>query len=238
MLAVRLGGPAGTESHPELKNCTPNTRTNKRVVKRPNKSPRKASRLDALAPPVFYRGHELKLTNVTLPASVSSAASNNDMVQFIAQTANWDSGRIGSVIELIGFALDGCLVGGQSNNVADDKYNQFRITISHCTPGAIATFNPSVSSTISGRSFPGITRVLHDQSIDLASPGPDSVGYMPPVRHVKFYIPLEGIKVQFYDTMAARLSSDTIMASFVSDSAIGPNPGFASGKATLFYRDL
>lgn len=173
---------------------------------------------------------------VDLPASVSSGATNLDLASAIVQGTSYLGERIGNAIELVGVSIDGCLVGGQSNNVADDKYNEFRIMIIDGTPAIPGLFAPSVESVIGSRASAGVRKVLYDRSICLASPGPDSVGYMPPVLNVKIFIPLSGT-MEFTGVGAGTQGLRSIVTSMVSDSAIGPNPGFSNGKQVLFYTD-
>jgi len=221
---------------PSDKERTPNTKQTKRSQFKLQKQNKPRPRFLALTPPAFVGGREIKLTNGTLATSVSTAGVNYDVCQFITVGTNFDSQRIGGVIEPIALAFDGCLMGGQSNVAGDDKYNQFRMVVVESTMAAIATFNPSIVSSVSPRSFPGIKKVLYDQNFDMASPGPDSVGYMPPVRHIKWSIPLTG-KMMFSSPAAGTQTEYTILVSLVSDSAAAPSPGFVSSKITMFYRD-
>jgi len=173
---------------------------------------------------------------VDLPAAVTTVATNLDLCSAITQGTGYASERIGNAIELVGVAIDGCLLGGQSNNVADDKYNEFRIVIADGTPAMAGLMAPSVESFVGPRTNPGVKKIIHDRTVCLASPGPDSVGYMPPVRNVCFFIPLSGT-VDFTGAGAGTQGSRSITTSMVSDSVIAPSPGFSNGKQTLFYID-
>jgi len=188
------------------------------------------------SPPTYWKGKELKMNIIDLPASISTAATTLDLTTAIIQGTGYASERIGNAIELVAVTIDGTLIGGQSNNVADDKYNEFRIILADGTPAMAGLLAPSVESFTSPRTNPGVKKILYDRSISLASPGPDSVGYMPPVKDIKIFIPLSGT-VEFTGAGAGTQGWRSITTCFVSDSAIGPNPGFSNGKQTLFYTD-
>lgn len=180
----------------------------------------------------------MHLTNAILAPAITTAPINFDLLQYCLQGVSFDGGRVGNDIVVIGIAWEGVLMGGQTNVVLDDKYNIVRMLITECTPAALGTFNPSLVSSVSPRTFPGIKRVIHDETWTLASPGPDSVGYMPPTRHIKHSVKLN-VPVSFSQANAGSGSEtfQTLMVTLVSDSVIAPSPGFVSSKMTTFYTD-
>jgi hypothetical protein len=198
---------------------------------------KKVAKIYPGSPPSFIGGHELKVTYGTLATAVTTTAANFDMSQYIAGGSGFNSGRIGNVIEPNSVSFQGVLMGGQSNVVADDKYNIFRVIVTWATVAGLAAFNPSLVSGVNCRTFPGIEEVLYDQTFCLSSPGPDSVGYMPPTKAVKFSIPLRNKKIFFNGTGQGSQCDRTIGITCVSDSAVAPSPGFQSGVACMTYLD-
>ena len=158
--------------------------------------------------------------------------------------------------ELIGFSLYGTLQGGQSNVVADDRYNVCRCMVcifdgetaswaaSAKWPAAVTT-NTTAPIRIKAPVVPAdgstqhIRRKVFDKVYTLSSPGRDSTGYMPAVRTI-------GIRVRFkrpiifnYCNESGTLKPDKYIAmAWISDSTAPPGCGFVNGALTWFWKDL
>ena len=169
-------------------------------------------------------------------SAVSTTATALDIPSLIAQGTEFNQ-RIGRQIRARGLYLDFTIQGGQSNVVADDKINTMRLLVCQGAPtttGASIVSMLTVSvGPVNGENFNGMKRVFLDQTLDLASPGRDSTGYMPALRHFKRYIPLNLI----IPYTSGGASGDTLWLAMVSDSGVVPNPGCTSGRVELVYTD-
>jgi hypothetical protein len=137
-------------------------------------------------------------------------------------------------------AIHGVLVGGQSNTNVDDSYNVVRIVVATYNSSIAAPFtNLTLDLILDDRdaAFPGLIKVLYDKMFVLASPGSDTVGYLPATKSISIDIPLDE-EIQFNGTGNNATTPTNIIIGMVTDSAAVPNPGFVSGTEILSYSDL
>jgi hypothetical protein len=175
------------------------------------------------------------MAQLNLPASVSSTPSVFDMTSNIAIGAQFYNNRIGNAISPKFLTVNGNLVGGQVDGIADDTRNTFRMVVALGTPGlAFAGLAPG--SLLITRIMSGLKKVLYDKEYSLESPGRDTVGYMPAQRSITFTVPLQQV-LSFTGNAAGTVSCLTYYLVMVSDSGTVPNPGFTNGSATMFFTD-
>lgn len=133
--------------------------------------------------------------------------------------------------------MEGSLHGGQSNLVTDDNHNTVRLLLVRGVPSTMATaLGASLtlsSAPINAENISGVTEVLYDQTVELPSPGPDSTGYMPALKHVKTYIPVN----RYFTFHSTGLSDDCVVLAAVSDSTAVSHPGFTSGWLDVLFTD-
>lgn len=149
------------------------------------------------------------------------------------------SSRIGAKIHVKELIVEGTIVGGQTNVVADDKYNVFRVMVMEGVPTTLAASLVSyltVGGYVAPQSYPGLIHVYKDVVVDLPSPSRDSTGYMPAMRHVKFRVPI-GKDFTYTGVAGATVSGRTLLVTGISDSSAIPHPGFVAGSLTLIYSD-
>jgi len=188
-----------------------------------------------------HRGFECerKHQEISLQTSfgaVSTGGTLVDLYSTIAQGYDINQ-RNGRMIIPTGVTLSGPLVGGQSNVVADDRHNQFRIVFLEGYVGLGAgtlTGAWGITSPAEPRYAAGVIRVLKDMLISLTSPGPDSTGYMPVQVNVAVDVPYHK-RVLFSSAAAGTTSGTTLYCYMISDSAAAPNPGFNSGTLSMSW---
>lgn len=163
---------------------------------------------------------------------------------------------IGRRYEIIGFSLWGTLSGGQTNTVADDRYNVVRMVA--------AVFDGDTAGTAPGSKWPNmssggaatpirlkspiwpndgstqwIRRKVKDKLWTLTSPGRDSTGYMPVLKNVSFKHRFKKPLIVNYCNESGGLKADKVLAIGVcSDSSAVPAPGFVNGTLTWYWKDL
>jgi hypothetical protein len=138
------------------------------------------------------------------------------------------------VVKRINFR--GEVIGAQTNSVADDPWNTFRVIVAVIRSGSTPfTAGFSVNSQIDARYQSGIKMVLLDKAVVVQSPAKDSTGYIQAGKILEF--DLRGLNIPFeYTTSAAGASSDyTIVINAVSDSAAVVNPGLSSNSSIGVY---
>lgn len=167
--------------------------------------------------------------------SVSTTSTALDLTNLItAGTGNLE--RIGRSIFVKGVFVEGSLHGGQSNLVTDDNHNTVRIVMVRGTPATTAAMVSTLSLSygpINGENISGVKQVLMDRSVELPSPGPDSTGYMPALKHVRFYVPVN----KFITYFSSGPSDESIVLAAVSDSTAVSHPGFTSGWLDILFTD-
>lgn len=200
---------------------------NTRGRKRPNKAKGRRGLTDVLRTGVG--GKELKRSSQPLTlnwTSVSSGGRTQEITQLVTQGLLLGQ-RLGRRIHPKSIQIRGLLQGGQSNVVADDPYNLFRIVVLWGTPNtAFSTI--TYNGPIEPRLIPGLQRVVVDRYIKLATTARDSVGYIPALQHVDIHLPLSG-EVDFYDEVGNFTTSHSLYIYMVSDSVLIPHPGFVDG---------
>lgn len=155
-------------------------------------------------------------------------------IPFTPSTGTDIDDRIGRKATLRAFQFKGVLSGGQSNSIADDNSNVFRIVIGTCISGfSLAGFN--VNSALLSTDTAGLLTKLRDEVIPLTSPGPDSTGYMPVQRKVDIYIPMN--MVVTWDSTTGTDWNTNLFVACCSDSAAVPHPGFVQGIYRVTYED-
>lgn len=154
--------------------------------------------------------------------------------------------RIGKKIAITTVSFSGLLHGGQSNLATDDKVNSVRMVVMDCrlnnqalgtlTPlSGIGISDPIYKTTAIGAMY---SKIHYSKVINLASPGPDSTGYMPAIRHVKFrHVYRKPLIINYQDTSSTYPDKMPFICA-LSDSVLAPNPGFTNGYIKLTYKDL
>lgn len=158
--------------------------------------------------------------------------------------------------ELVGFSLYGTLQGGQSNTVADDKYNIVRCMIcifdgdtQSYSPAnrwpAVATTNITAPIRLKAPIVPAdgqtqhIRRKVFDKIYTLSSSSRDSTGYMPALRAVGIRIRFKKPIIFNYCNESGMLKPDKYIGiGFISDSTAPPGCGFVNGALTWYWKDL
>lgn len=148
------------------------------------------------------------------------------------------SARTGREIKISAVNIDGVMVGGQSNSVADDNINAVRVVLGLweiSTP--LTTNNAGLSSVIWPKSSYGanLVKKYMDKTIILRSSGVDSTGYMPAVMRLKKFIKMR--RPITYNNTTSTSSNQFLMLSMKSDSSAVPNPGFVSGRWEVYFQD-
>jgi len=117
--------------------------------------------------------------------SVSTSTAVTDLLGAIAQGTDI-SNRIGRRVRVRRIFCHAQIVGGQTNSVADDPWNAFRLTVVLAKPGFAPTWG--VNGPIDARYSPanGLIRVLHDETKLICSQAKDSVGYLQAALEYEF----------------------------------------------------
>jgi hypothetical protein len=177
------------------------------------------------------RGEEMKYVPLVLPTSVSTTVSNVSLgVGAGAEVTQ----RIGRTVVYKRLHLCAQLTGGQTNVVADDARNSFRIVIADADIGVTPTF--TLNDILDPRFIAGLQKVYYDKTFSLATPGRDSTGYLPASREIFIDVPVD--KIQTYFGSATNAQSRSSLCMFcVSDSVAVPSPGFTNGGAYVTFTD-
>lgn len=164
----------------------------------------------------------------------------------ITESVGQIGSRIGRKIAITSISLCGTLCGGQSNTGVDDKINTVRIV------GLNAVLNNEAVTAVLplsgiGLSDPlwkesgvsqGIRKIWYTKVITMASPGPDSVGYMPAFRRIRMkHVFRRPLVIHFADD-SANYPNVLPFICFLSDSTAMPNPGFTNGYIKYTYKDI
>lgn len=147
--------------------------------------------------------------------------------------------RIGRRIHVHDIRLCGTLHGGQSNNALDDNHNSVRVVVVSGTPSVMGTSisaSLSLSTQFTRTSIGALDEVFYDKTVDLASPGRDSTGYMPALKRFDITIPVNR-PFQYTSEGTAIASFRALYIACVSDSSAAPSPGWDSGYMTIRFSD-
>lgn len=135
--------------------------------------------------------------------------------------------------------LDVSIEGGQSNLATDDSHNTVRLSIVMGEPGTMAAnmlANVGVSTFLTTKSVQGLERVFFDRVLDLITPGRDSTGYLPAIKHLKVRVPIRHL-LQYIGALGSTISFRTVGVFMVSDSSVPSHPGLTYGNLTMSYVD-
>lgn len=157
--------------------------------------------------------------------SVSTAGSYVALTSNIAAGADVNN-RIGRRIRIHRIGFQGTLIGGQTNSVADDPYNSFRIVIIVCTPG-LASLGLSVNSFFDPRYQSGVFQVLYDKTVLLRASAKDSTGYIPAAKQVVFNLGTS-LPLEYASSGSVAPVGRELRAYAVSDSTAVNHPGFST----------
>jgi hypothetical protein len=247
---VRIGEPNLFVQLPRIKEWTPNNTKTKRTVVKTGK--RTISKRNLRGIPLYNsaipfttvpRRCETKYVSIPLHTafhSIGTAAGTSAPLNNVIQGTEYYGQRIGRNVLAKHLAIHGVLVGGQSNTNVDDSYNVVRIVVATYNSSIAAPFtNLTLDLILDDRdaAFPGLIKVLYDKMFVLASPGSDTVGYLPATKSISIDIPLDE-EIQFNGTGNNATTPTNIIIGMVTDSAAVPNPGFVSGTEILSYSDL
>ena len=198
---------------------------------------------------------ETKSATYSLPSTFGSIGTSWSEIILMPSQGGLSSQIVGRRYEITGFSLFGSVMGGQSNTVADDKYNSLRIvaavfdgdaaglatgakwpTMLQGTATPIRVRNPTWPADGSTQM---IRRKLKDKYITLTSVGRDSTGYMPAIRPVSFRFRFKKPLIVNYTNESGTLKPDKYLGiGMISDSVAVPAPGFITGALTWFWKDL
>lgn len=169
-------------------------------------------------------------------ASISTTATALDLAALITQGTDWTN-RIGRSVFIQGVYVEGTLHGGQSNLVTDDNHNTVRLVVASGLPTTMAASFVSAFTLsqypVNAEILVGCQHVHLDKSIELPSPGPDSTGYMPSIKHFRAYVPIN--KYVTYGNIAPSDVTTCLVA--VSDSSAVSHPGFVTGAFDILFTD-
>lgn len=184
--------------------------------------------------------NKFKLADMTTNFSSVGSANWTELELNTIATGTAISERVGNEVKLMGFALDGTIVGGQSNLASDDNRNTFRIVLAlwdatNAVP--LATNGANLSSLITSRTVAGkgLIRKFIDKTFNLPSPGRDSTGYMPSMKRIHIFKKLYRI-IKYYGS-ATTNGNNKLILSMISDSALVSHPGFVNGRWSLYFQD-
>jgi len=176
-------------------------------------------------------------SELNLVTDFSSVGSGSwtivDVVQVAAGTGEQDRNR--SAIKVGNVHIDGTLVGGQTNSIADDPYNTVRIMVVRGAESLVSADWNAVSMNDPPLRivFPKVREILLDKRFVISSYGPDSTGYMVKAVPVKCTIPINDI-FYWYTSAATTHENESLFIAMRSDSGAVPNPGFVT-PAKLWY---
>jgi hypothetical protein len=186
----------------------------------------------------FVRGPiECKYTSFALISSGFQTISNTTVVNVVTSGiigGDDFTNRNGRQILVRQVRLSGLLVGGQSNVITDDAYNQVRIVVYTMGSNNALTFD--LTASLDPRVQQNLKHVYLDKLITLHSPARDSVGYLPAIREVNFKVSMQFN--QDYVSLAVNATTgDYLAIAMVSDSTAVPHPGFVSGMIDVIFDD-
>ncbi len=145
--------------------------------------------------------------------------------------------RIGRKVKFDTLEIEGDLQGGQSNLATDDAYNAFRIIVYKANVSWSAIPAMGVNDLVGPEDNAAVEDVLYDQRLLLVSPGRNSTGYLPVIKHVRISIPIRHIQT-YSGTTGSTMSGSVINIAMCSDSSAVTHPGFINGIWRLTYSDL
>jgi len=170
-----------------------------------------------------------------MPSVGTGWTLNSNMVSNIS-IGTGITNRIGQKIRLTGLAWKGLIVGGQSNSVADESYNQFRVALMRTenTFSASSLSAVTLLMPITKVNTTDLRSVMLDKIYLLQSPAKNSTGFMPATKQVSGYKKLN-IPVTFKS--GSVLADSELNFGFISDSSGIPNPGISGGWLKLYFKD-
>lgn len=183
--------------------------------------------------------HEVELNLNGIYSSIANAWIETDLTD-IAEGDDAVANRTGREIKIKYAFLDANLVGGQVNGVTDDAYDNIRMVLAlwDSTSATPLASNGAVLDSLIQKNRAwgrGLSRKLYDRFVLLQTPGKDSSGYIPAVRHIRFFIPIN--KIIKYNSTAGTTANQKLIFSCRSDSIAVPNPGFVFGKLVVHFED-
>lgn len=150
--------------------------------------------------------------------------------------------RIGNSITVKSIQLEMVLVGGATDNIADDAYNTVRIVLAawdcETTPLGAASWNMNypLRSTLCPTTS-SMLKKYYDKYITIPSVGAGTIGVTPGMRKVSYYKYFKkGFKMNFADA-SADYPDKKLILSMISDSQLPPNPGVTNGYWVITYED-
>lgn len=164
----------------------------------------------------------------------------------ISQSTAQLGSRIGRKIALTSMSFCGTLRGGQSNISTDDKINTVRIVclVAKCNGDQVSSLTPLSGVGISdpiwktGPVGANYSQLLLSRVITLASPAPDSVGYMPAYRRIRWRHVFKRPLVINYTDDSPNFPDKIPFICMLSDSSLPPSPGFTDGYMKFTYKDI
>lgn len=181
-------------------------------------------------------------TELNLTTDFSSIASGSwvivDLLQIAAGTGEQE--RLRNAVTVGNIHINGTLVGGQANGVADDVYNTVRMVVVRASESLVSADWSSVSlnDPTLRIAFPKVKTFLKDKRFVISTYGLNSTGYIARAKGVSITIPVNDT---FYweNASATTHINESLFIAFRSDSGAVPNPGFVTpSKVWLTYKPI
>ncbi len=187
---------------------------------------------------VRRRQAEMKASSVSAATmgmtAVGSTAVFYNFPSLIATGTDMAS-RIGRLMQVTRVALDGVLLGGQTNSVADDAYNVVRVSVVEGEPAlSVASPNhPGLLGPWDPRVQVGLMDVLFDRTYVLQAPAKDSTGYIAAACPCQFDLRMSKV-LEYTGSSAASPRNRTLYLVIISDSVAVVNPGLSASSTLTF----
>lgn len=140
---------------------------------------------------------------------------------------------------MLNVKIRGLWLGGQSNSVTDDAYNQTRTTICVGATGFTSTSH-GVYELMDTRvaTYQGLIKVIFDRSCLLRVSAKDSTGYIPAAEVFEHVIPVNEV-FEFGGSGSAAPYKQSLFLLLVSDSVGVSHPGFEdASRFVVEYVDM
>lgn len=176
-----------------------------------------------------YAKKETKFLASSNPgASVSTSVTRVALLSGIAQGSDMFGQRLGRRIRIKRVTFRGQLLGGQTNSVADDPFNSFRVTLARVVP-ATAFTSYTVNNALDRRfsTSAGLLEVLYDKTVVISTRAKDSTGYIPAAQEYEFDISCD-VPVEYGATGASVPINQELVLFMCSDSTAVVHPGFST----------
>lgn len=166
--------------------------------------------------------------------SVSTSNSYRNLAVIGAGTEYYQ--RVGRRAFIHNVRLQGALVQGATNSVADDPYNTFKLALVLAAPSFAPTTDWAVTTPMGPQQVPGVIKVLWTCTYVVTAKAKDSTGYIPGVQLISEDIPVN-TEFQWSSAADVAASNTGLFLVAVSDSTAVPHPGFVNGYSEIIFSD-